>query len=289
CPEVTLLPADGATIDALVVWDLDVALAVQAIEQHPTLQWVHLRWAGVPSEVLQALEGRDIPLTNGSGAHGVAMGEYVVGVVLAHYKRFHDMHAAQLRSEWIDGFGLRELRGQRVGIIGLGDLGGSIARVLRPFGVALRSLRRSGAPSADVDEVFATDRVDDFLDGLDVLVIAAPLTVETRGLIGANQLARLAPGAFLVNVGRAAIVDEAAMLAALRSGQLDGAALDVFLTEPLPADSPLWTEPNVYISPHCADASPQSLERGLALFVDNVERFARGEQLRNVVDRQAGY
>jgi len=289
CPEVTVLPAEHAAIDALVVWDLDVALAVTAIEQHPQLEWVHLRWAGVPREVLAALDGRAIPLTNGSGAHGVAMGEYVVGVVLAHYKGLHEMHAAQLRSEWIHGFPMRELRGQRVGIVGLGDLGGSIARVLRPFGVHVRGLRRSGGQSPDVDEVFQPAQLDAFLAGLDILVIAAPLTRETAGLIGASQLARLARGALLVNVGRAAIVDEGAMLAALRSGQLGGAALDVFSSEPLAADSELWREPNVFISPHCADATPQSLERGLELFLDNVERFGRGEPLRNVVDRQAGY
>ena len=184
---------------------------------------------------------------------------------------------------------MRELRGARVGIVGLGDLGGSIARVLRPFGVALRALRRTGGSSTDVDEVFGQGQLTPFLDGLDVLVIAAPLTDETRGLIGAEELALLSHGALLVNVGRAAIVEQDAMLAAIRSGQLGGAALDVFLSEPLPAESELWREPNVYISPHCADASPQSLDRGLDLFVDNVERFGKGEALRNVVDRQAGY
>ena len=289
CPEVAVLPADEAAIDALVIWDLDVALAVRAIEQHHDLQWVHLRWAGVPPEVLQVLEGQSMPLTNGSGAHGVAMGEYVVGVVLAHYKRLHEMRAAQRRSEWIHGLGMRELRGQRAGLIGLGDLGGSIARVLRPFGVLVRGLRRSGVPSPDVDEVFQPAQLDAFLAGLDILVICAPLTRETRGLIGSDQLGRLARGALLVNVGRSAIVDEAAMLAALRSGQLGGAALDVFLEEPLDAESALWQEPNVFISPHCADATPQSLERGLELFLDNVERFTSGAPLRNVVDRQAGY
>jgi phosphoglycerate dehydrogenase-like enzyme len=206
-----------------------------------------------------------------------------------HYKRFHEMRAAQLRSTWLPEFKIRELRGQTVGIVGLGDLGLSIARVLRPFGVQLRGLRRSQAQAPEVDELFEPSRVAEFVQGLDILVIAAPLTRETRGLIGAAELAALAPGALLVNVGRAAIVDQGAMLAALQSGQLGGAALDVFLDEPLAADSPLWQMQSVFISPHCADASPQSLERGLELFLANLGRFQRGEPLHHVVDRPAGY
>jgi phosphoglycerate dehydrogenase-like enzyme len=288
-PDVELASAHDADYDVLVVWELDADAAVKLIEERPRLAWVHLRWAGVPAQVVHALGDRSTLLTNGSGAHGMAIGEYVVGVVLVHYKRFHEMRAAQQRSAWLAGFRIRELRGQTVGIIGLGDLGGSTARVLRPFGVRLRGLRRSAAPSADVDEVFTHGRLAEFLAGLDVLVVAAPLTDETRGLIGAAELARLTPGALLVNVGRAVIVDQAAMVDALASGQLGGAALDVFPTEPLAADSPLWQTPNVFISPHCADASPQSLERGLALFLDNIGRFQRGESLHNQVDRAAGY
>jgi phosphoglycerate dehydrogenase-like enzyme len=276
-------------LDALVVWELDVAATVRLVEQHPGLRWVHMRWAGVPEQILKALGERPIPLTNGSGAHGVAIGEYVVGVIMAHYKGFLTMRAAQLRSTWLPDFKIRELRGQNVGVVGLGDLGLSIARVLRPFGVRLRGLRRSPTPSADVDELYEPSRVAEFVRGLNVLIVAAPLTRETSGLIGAAELAALAPGALLVNVGRAAIVDQSAMVEALGNGQLSGAALDVFLEEPLAADSPLWQMPHVFISPHCADASPQSLERGLELFLDNLGRFQRGDPLHHVVDRAAGY
>lgn len=289
CPDVPVCSAEDADIEALIVWEQDVDAAVRLIDAHPGLAWVHTRWAGVPPPVLAAMGERPIPLTNGSGAHGPAIGEYVVGVVLAHYKGFFEMRAAQLRSEWVREFRLRELRGALVGVVGLGDLGGSIARALRPFGVRLRGLRRSGAEAPEVDELFRTEQVDAFVDGVQVLVAAAPLTRDTQGLIGAGQLARLAPGALLVNVGRAAIVDQEAMLAALRSGQLGGAALDVFLNEPLEAHSPLWQMPNVFISPHCADASPQSLERALDLVANNTLRFQRGEPLHHVVDRSAGY
>ena len=128
-----------------------------------------------------------------------------------------------------------------------------------------------------------------FLDGLDVLVIAAPLTRATRGLIGEAELSWLRRGALLVNVGRAEIVKEAAMLEALRNGQLGGAALDVFESEPLAADSPLWQMPNVIVSPHCADSTPESPQRSFDIFLDNLHRFRRGEPLLNIVDREEGY
>jgi phosphoglycerate dehydrogenase-like enzyme len=141
----------------------------------------------------------------------------------------------------------------------------------------------------EVDQVFQPAQLGEFLDGLDVLVIAAPLTSATRGLIGGSELGRLKRGALLVNVGRAEIVDYGAMLEALESGQLGGAALDVFEPEPLPSDSPLWQMPNVIISPHCADSTPEAPLRSLDIFLENLGRFVRGDALRNVVDRGEGY
>ncbi|MBV9172531.1 MAG: D-2-hydroxyacid dehydrogenase, partial [Chloroflexi bacterium] len=268
----TLVPASEAA-DALVAWDLDVPAILAYLAQHTDLRWVHLRWAGVPTEIGAALVGRSTVLTNGSGAHGIPVAEYVAGVILQHYKRFGEMRSGQTEARWLANFTFRELRGSKVGIVGLGDLGLSIARVLLAFGVELRGLRRSGRALAEVASVFTPAQLHAFLDHLDVLVVAAPLTAETIGLIGPDELACLAPGALLVNVGRAAIVDENALVQALESGQLGGAALDVFATEPLPPGSRLWRVPNVFISPHCADATPQSLERGFHILKDNLERF----------------
>jgi phosphoglycerate dehydrogenase-like enzyme len=213
----------------------------------------------------------------------------VVAVVLAFYKDLFAMRALQARREWSSSFAVRELRGQTVGLVGLGSIGGSTARLLRPFGVRLRALRRKREPSSDVDEVYTRPELDRFLDDLDVLVIAAPLTAETRLLIGAAEVQRLRRGALLVNVGRGAIVEEAALLDALWSGQLGGAALDVFETEPLSPESPFWSMPNVLVSPHCGDSTPQSPERSLAVFLDNLARFRSGAPLLNVVDRERGY
>jgi phosphoglycerate dehydrogenase-like enzyme len=287
--DVELMRASDSDADALVAWDLDVRAIVNYLDRQPGVRWVHLRWAGVPSQVVEALAGRPTLLTNGSGAHGIPVAEYVVGVTLQHFKRFAEMRGAQAEARWLANFRVRELCGSKIGILGLGDLGRSIARVLSAFGVALRGLRRSRRPCAEVQDVFGPAALHAFLHGLDVLVIAAPLTPETNGLIGRDELACLAPGSLLVNVGRAAIVDEPALLEALGSGQLGGAALDVFATEPLPSESPLWRAPNGFISPHCADATPQSLERGFLIFMDNLERFVEGRPLNNVVDRELGY
>jgi phosphoglycerate dehydrogenase-like enzyme len=282
------LATDGR-VDAVLSWSRPLADVIEAARQQPDLPWIHTRAAGVSPALADALNGHSTVLTNGSGAQGPAIGEYVAALVLVFYKDLFRLHALQQQGEWASDFALRELRGQRLGIVGLGSLGGSTATVMRGFGVHVRGLRRTGAPAENVDEVFGPAELGAFLDGLDILVIAAPLTEGTRGLIGAAELARLNRGALLVNVGRGQIVDEPAMLEALRSGQLGGAALDVFETEPLPAESPLWRMSNVIVSPHCADSTPQSPERSLEIFLDNLSRFERGQPLLNVVDREQGY
>jgi phosphoglycerate dehydrogenase-like enzyme len=287
--DVEIVSGDAAYLNGLIAWELDVPGILAGLERQPDLPWVHLRWAGVPRAVVEAVRGTSTVLTNGSGAHGTAIAEYVLGVLLWHYKRFGDMRRAQTEATWLKNMQLRELRGSLVGVVGLGDLGRSTARALRGLGLRLRGLSRTGAPCADVDEVFAASALASFVDGLDVLVVAAPLTPATMGLIGAEELARLAPGGLLVNVGRAALVDQAAMLEALENGTLGGAALDVFEAEPLPAESPLWRLPNVFISPHCSDATPESRERGFLILRDNVGRLCRGEPLRNLVDLDQGY
>jgi phosphoglycerate dehydrogenase-like enzyme len=286
-PEVEL--TEDGPLDALLFWGRPLERAVEIVTRQPDLAWVHQRAAGVQPGLLEALEGHTTVLTRGTGAQGPAIGEYVAALVLAFYKNLPGLFRLQERCEWAGDFAFRELAGQTVGIIGLGSAGSSTANVLRGFGVHLRGLRRTGVPSAEVDRLYTPSELAQFLDGLDVLVVAAPLTSATRHLIGGQELARLRRGALLVNVGRGPIVDEAAMLAALENGQLGGAALDVFDSEPLPPESPLWRLPNVIISPHCADSTPESPQRSLDIFLDNLDRFQRGEPLLNVVDRQEGY
>jgi phosphoglycerate dehydrogenase-like enzyme len=277
------------TIDALLAWEANVEDIVAALREHRSLRWVHDNAAGIPPALIAALAGQSTVLTNGSGAQSSAVAEYVVAVLLTFLKRLRELGRFQARAEWVTGFHPAELRGLTVGIIGLGNAGLAIARVLRPFGVRLLGMRRHPEPVPDVEAVYPRGDMRQFLAQLEVLVIAAPLTEETRGMIGAAQLAQLRSGAYLVNVGRGAIVDEEALVAALRSGQLGGAALDVFTVEPLPPTSPLWALPNAIVSPHYCDQTPQTDERGRDLFFDNLRRYVQGEPLRNVVDRRLGY
>lgn len=282
--------AMAAPADALLAWELEEGTLREVLERSPDLAWMHLRWAGVPAWLVHVLEPYpELILTNGSGAHGAPIAEFVVGGLLAFSRRLFELRELQQRAEWAAPFRSIELRGRTAGILGLGDVGGSIARVLRPFGVHLIGFRRGEGSAPGVDETHTFRDLRAVLPRLDVLIIAAPLTRETRGLLGADALGLLPRGALLVNVGRGPIVDEAALIEALADGHLGGAILEVFEREPLPADSPLWRLPNVLISPHAADHTDATLERALELYLDNLGRFLRGEPLRNVVDRARGY
>jgi phosphoglycerate dehydrogenase-like enzyme len=170
----------------------------------------------------------------------------------------------------------------KVGIVGAGSIGSEVARLAEAFGMQPIGLRRT--PRGDEGyEVWPTERLHDLLDWADTIVVAAPLTDETRGMFGADEFARMKPGAWFVNVGRGAICDEDALIAALVDGHLGGAGLDVFTVEPLPADSPLWVLPNVVMTPHCSGDSITSDRRAVDIIIDNFRRRTAGEPLRNVV------
>lgn len=290
-PRVEVLRDDNAQeVDAVFAWEMDARRIERVLRANPSLRWVHIAMAGVPPPLIKALEGHPAVLTN-SKTHGQPLAEWAVGAVLAHYKRFDDLSERKGRREWPERYEVEELAGRTAGIVGLGDLGLSTARLLRCFGVRVLGVRRgeNGLLPEEVDVVYPRADLQGFLRELDVLVLAAPLTAETRGMIGATELAWLKPGAYLVNISRGALVDEAALVGALRSGQLSGAALDVFAREPLPAESPLWDLPGVRISPHSADRTPATVERTLAFFEQNLRRVLAGEPPHNVVDRARGY
>lgn len=286
--------ADAACDRAVAVLAFDVPPQelVRCVSVAPARLWLHTIWAGLPDGLVDVLAGlaRDgLVVTNGAGAHGCAVAEHVLALLLAHYKRLPAVLAAQREHRW-DPQQARELRGQTVGLVGLGDLGRSIARLLGEFGVAVIGVRRTeGAPIAGVSRTVPVRRLAEILPLLDALILAVPLTAGTRGLIGAAELALLPPSALLVNVARGPVVDEPALVDALRAGRLGGAALDVLDTEPLPADSPLWSLPGTIITPHCADLTAGTEARILELLLSNISRYRAGQPLRNVVDPARGY
>lgn len=185
---------------------------------------------------------------------------------------------------------MAELSGATLVVVGLGAIGTEVARVAKALGMRTIGINRGGrSDSPDVDAVHRSDRLLDLLPQADAVVVTSPLTNETRGMLGAQALQCMKPGAVLVNVGRGAVIDEQALVQALREDKLSGAALDVFATEPLPAESPLWDLPNVLISPHTAALSLRENEHVVHLFVKNLRRYIRGEPLLNRVDPQRFY
>ena len=286
-PEVTLyhqgMLRDG---DAVLAWDYDPQPLLDLLAGDARVPWVHTRSTGVDPRLLVATGRCGAVLTCGRGGHGSAVAEHVLALILSHLRRIPELVALQAGREWDAAFSVRELRGRLVGVLGAGDLGGATARLLAAFDVRLRVLRRSGR--RDRGEYGPAD-LDGFLDGLEILVVALPLTPATEGMLSSYRLARLATGCLLVNVGRAAVVDQDAMISALRSGRLGGAALDVFDQEPLPKSSPLWSLPDVLVSPHCADASPVAESRMVEVYLAQVSRFRAGLPLLEPVTRERGY
>jgi glyoxylate/hydroxypyruvate reductase A len=215
-----------------------------------------------------------------------AMEHYVLWQVLNHHRRFWELDAAQREARWIDQTYPAPWE-RKVGVMGLGTLGEAVARMLKRFGFDTRGWSRS-AKAIDGVAVFAgAERVDAFLEGLEILVCLLPLTSETRGILNADLFRRMPPGAGLVNVGRGAQLNEADLISALDSGQLSAASLDVFAAEPLPAGHPFWRHPRIFMTPHlAADVDPQSAALAIKRQID---RFEAGQALEHVADRTRGY
>jgi len=276
---------------------LGAGVPLDVLAAGPRLRWIHSGSGGVSAALLRALEGRDVVFTNSAGTHAPPVAETALAMML-HFARGLDIAVrAQAAGRWDrakydDAEGpVREFAGATVGVVGYGGIGSAIGRRAAALGARVLALRRrAGAGDDGAAEARAgPEGLAELLRESDYLVLAAPETDETRGMIDAGALARMRPDAVLVNVSRGRLVDEDALVEALRAGRLRGAALDVFATEPLPAGHPLWTAPNVLITPHVSAVSGRYWDREVALILDNARRLEEGRPLRNVVDRGAGY
>ncbi len=270
----------------------------------PKLRWVHSATSGVERALTPTALARGIVVTNARGVFSRPIAEHVVLMILALSRRLPQLLELQRERTWqpLEG---RELRDLTVGIVGYGSLGRAVASLLGAFGARVIATKRRpdvpDEPATDAEDGFPfearLDRVlgpsvDDLhalLGESDVVVLAAPLTAETENMIGDAALAAMRPDAWLINVARGRLVDEGALVRALREGRIGGAALDVFREEPLGPASPMWDVPNLVITPHTAWSSARVLDRSVDLFCDNLRRFRAGEPLRNVVDPSAGY
>lgn len=264
----------------------------------PNLRWIALPSAGADHVLRNGLVKMDGPIvTTSSGIHATPIGEFVLSMMLMWVRHWPQLSKLQRAGAWPDherwlALGGHELSGATLGVIGLGAIGRYIARLGRAFGMRVVATRRSASPDQtdpDADTLVPPDHLDDLLTASDFVIVSVPSTPQTRQLIGAHEFHAMRRNAFLINISRGSTVDEAALIAALTDGDIGGAGLDVFATEPLPADSPLWRLPNVIISPHLAGNTDQYSRRFTDLFLENLARFRAGEPMRNVVDVTRGY
>jgi D-2-hydroxyacid dehydrogenase (NADP+) len=300
-PEITFTHAQSEEDAAVAIESADVALASRLssamVERASRLRWVHSTAAAVGIILpLNELGGRGIVITNSRGIQASTMAEHVMGGLLLLSRRFNLMLDAQHERRWIQNELAQHawpwsLKDRKMTILGFGTTGQEVARRAHAFGMRITGIRRrlDEPPPSYVDRIAGPNEMADALQGSDVLVISAPFLPETDRMIRAEHLALLNRGAILINVARGQIVDEGALLQALESGQLGGAVLDVFGREPLPQTSPLWTLPNVIVSPHSSGVRPDHWDDVIDLFSENLNRFQRGEPLLNQVDWKAGY
>ncbi|MCX6551464.1 MAG: D-2-hydroxyacid dehydrogenase [Acidobacteria bacterium] len=268
-------------------------LTARAFAAAPRLRWVHSPAAGVGSMLFPAMLESAVMMTNSRGMNAGAVAEHALLLMLATTRRLPEAVRAQDRREWIsnDLSGLPLLRGKTVGIVGLGAIGREVARMASALGLRVIGTRRETDTPVPpgVDEALPPERLAELLAAADTVVLAAPLTAETRGMIGVEQFRQMKRSAWLINVARGKLVRENDLVDALRAGTIAGSALDVVEHEPLDPSSPLWSMPNVLLTPHVGGFREDYWEAATALFAENLERYAAGECLANIVDKRAGY
>jgi phosphoglycerate dehydrogenase-like enzyme len=272
-------------------WTGSKADVLHVIQNAPKLEWIHAMYAGLDRSLFPELVESPIPLTNGSGVFSQSLGEFVILGVLYFAKDVARMIKAQAERRW-DVYDKFEISRQTIGIVAHGDIGRAVAWRAKALGMRVLAHRRNPAPRAGdehVDRIYGAHELALMLPECDYVAVTAPLTPATKGMIGAREFALMKPSAVILNVGRGPVIDEAAMIDALRTRRIRGAGLDVFDTEPLPADSPFFALDNVLLSDHCADHVDGWVESAVLFFLEQFGRWRRGEPLKNVIDKHAGY
>ncbi|MEW6243287.1 MAG: D-2-hydroxyacid dehydrogenase [Bacillota bacterium] len=252
------------------------------------LRWIQVTSAGVDRLLFPELVESDITLTNTRGMHARAIAEHVFAMILSFEKHIVKYVLSKEAARW-EREQSRMLWNKTMAVLGLGSIGSQVAKIARAFEMRVVGTVRTPRPIEYADRVYGPDEMSHFLPSADYVVICLPLTGETKGYIGRDELALMKPDALLVNIARGNVVEQEALLWALRSGQIRGACLDVFATEPLPSDSPLWQLQNVLITPHVAGVFEGYMEEAMEVFYENLRRYKNNEPLINVVDKKRGY
>jgi len=253
----------------------------------PSLKWIAVGGSG--TDHLMPWDTGKLTVTNSAGVAAEAMAQYIIGGILHFTLGFAGFAQQQREHFWNKASSVETVAGRTMAILGLGKTGQAVAKVAKALDMNVVGIRARPAATAHVDRVEPMEKLHAVLGGADFVVVCLPLTPTTRGLLDESAFKAMKPGAVLVDVSRGSIVRQAALLEALKSGKLKGAVLDVFETEPLPKDNPLWDMPNVIVTPHCSSVYDGWEQRSVELFCDNIDRWKRGEPLRNVVDPGRGY
>lgn len=277
---------------AILNWSGPASVFREVFGKCPNLRWVHTRSAGVEGMLFPELVESSVTLTNGTGIFSHSLSEFVLAAILYFAKDLRRMIRNQAAGIW-EAFDVMPISGHTVGIIGYGDIGQAVASRVRPMGMSVLAIRRHVALLQErdglVEQIYSPDRRIEMLSRCDYVVVTAPLTSETQGMIGEPEFAALRPSAVVINVGRGPVIDEGALIRALSEGRIKGAALDVFNREPLPKGHPFYKLENVLLSPHCADHTHDWLDKAMELFIAQFELFIGGQPLLNVVDKNLGY
>jgi len=297
--------ADGPMddVEAMLRGRLPAETFDRILYRAPSLRWVHSATAGVERVLTPASRSRGLVITNARGVFSRPIAEYVMLMILAVSRRLPQLMELQAERTW-QPLEARELRDVTIGIVGLGSIGRGVGALGTAFGCRVLATRRrpeAGSQAADgagdepflgslmLDRVLPPERLSELLAESDFVVLAAPLTPDTHGLISDEAIAQMKPGAWIINVARGELIDERALARALQDGRLGGAVLDTFREEPLPPTSTLYDLPNVILTPHTSWSSTRVLDRSVDLFCENLRRFSDGRPLVNVVDPDAGY
>ena len=279
---------------ATILFDFDRTHEEDLPELAPNVRWVQSTSAGIGEKVRGLRYAERMPqavFTSASGVHAIPLAEFAAMAMLMHSRRALHMVSEQAGRRW-RRFSGTDLVGRTVVVVGLGAVGSEVARVAKALRMRVLGIRKDpskGSAGLQVDAVYAANSLGGLLPEAEFLILIAPHTAETEGMIGARELALLPRGAVLINIARGALVDEPALIASLEAGHLGGFYADVFAEEPLAATSPLWSMPNVLIDAHSASASDRENERIVDLFCDNLERYLAGKPLRNQLDPERGY
>jgi len=298
-PEVKLVPVESLEALAAEIGDAEVYFGFHipepAFAQAKRLRWVHSASAGIEANLFPAFVASDVVLTNSIGLHENCIPEHVLALFFAFSRNLPAAFRLMRERRWdriepLRGIGIREIQGAQLAILGAGPIGVALARKASALGMQVRVLRRNpGRPVEGAERVVGPESLHELLGWASHVVLAVPLTSETRHLIGASELRAMRRDAILVNIARGDVVDQDALVSALRAGTIAGAGLDVATPEPLPPESPLWELPNVILTPHVSGYLRGYFPGALAIFADNLGRYLAGTPLRNVVDKKLGY